>query len=579
MGGGVAHHQFGIDGDGSGMGARNGVADDPQQDGCCGLAHAAQGLMNGGERRVVGGGGQHIVKADHRNVLGNAQRRFAQGENGSNSGQVVESEDSGEGPPGLEQLPGDLKSRAGARLKALQLHHELRIDGDNQRPCFRHNGLPAPAGIGALYLTFNEGNALVSQCLEMSKGKVRGLAMVQFDIDDAFAVLVAGDGDEGGGEILADRGIDGDDALDRAGQQHAWVFAQQIGAVSIVDAAGWRPTPGQLDRYGREIPDELYGTPEFDRIIALKARTQAIARNLTEFMKKTDRFAKTIVFCVDQEHAEEMRKELNNCNSDLAQQYPDYVVRIVSDEGDIGRGYPDIDPENALRFPLREIGDRDRVDVIVTNPPFGGEEERGILSNFPEDKQTAETALLFLQLIMRKLRRPVGGAKAGRCGMVVPNGVLFGDGLCARIKEELLKDFNLHTIVRLPNGVFAPYTPILTNLLFFDRSGPTKEVWYYEQPLPEGRKNYSKTAPIQFEEFANCLAWWKKREENEYAWKITAEELLSTGCNLDRKNPHAKKDIAHLPPERLVASILNKEERIAQIVAEIQVLLKKTNNE
>jgi type I restriction enzyme R subunit len=109
--------------------------------------------------------------------------------------------------------------------------------------------------------------------------------------------------------------------------------------VSTVDAAGWRPTPGQLDRYGREIPDELYGTPEFDRIIALKARTQAIARNLTEFMKKTDHFAKTIVFCVDQEHAEEMRKELNNCNSDLVQQYPDYVVRIVSDEGDIGRGY------------------------------------------------------------------------------------------------------------------------------------------------------------------------------------------------------------------------------------------------
>ena len=123
-----------------------------------------------------------------------------------------------------------------------------------------------------------------------------------------------------------------------------------------------------------------------------------------------------------------------------------------------GLEYPEIDPGNALRFPLREIGDKDRVDVIMTNPPFGGEEERGILSNFPEDKQTAETALLFIQLIMRKLRRPVGGSKGGRCGMVVPNGVLFGDGVCARIKEELLKEFNLHTIVRLPNGVFAPYT-------------------------------------------------------------------------------------------------------------------------
>ncbi len=178
---------------------------------------------------------------------------------------------------------------------------------------------------------------------------------------------------------------------------------------------------------------------------------------------------------------------------------------------------PQIDPLNSLRFPLKEIGDKERVDIILTNPPFGGEEERGILSNFPEDKQTSETALLFLQLIMRKLRRPGARSetgnlksqmpKGGRAGVVVPNGTLFGDGVCARIKEELLKDFNLHTIVRLPNGVFAPYTSIPTNLMFFDRSGLTKDVWYYEQPLPEGRKNYTKTQPIQFEEFADCIAW------------------------------------------------------------------------
>jgi len=221
-----------------------------------------------------------------------------------------------------------------------------------------------------------------------------------------------------------------------------------------------------------------------------------------------------------------------------------------------GVEYPEINPLNALRFPLREIGDKDRVDVIMTNPPFGGEEERGILANFPEDKRTAETALLFLQLIMRKLRRPVGGSKGGRCGMVVPNEVLFGDGICARIKKELLEEFHLHTIVRLPNGVFAPYTGIPTNLLFFDRAGPTKQVWYYEQPLPEGRKNYTKTAPIRFEEFTDCLAWWKKREENERAWKVPAAELLTTNCNLDRKNPRAKEDIAHLPPEQLVESVL-----------------------
>src|SRR4029077_4237429 len=118
---------------------------------------------------------------------------------------------------------------------------------------------------------------------------------------------------------------------------------------------------------------------------------------------------------------------------------------------------PRIDPLNSLRFPLREIGDRDRVDIIMPTPPFGGEEERGIHGNFPEDKQTSETALLFLQLIMRKLRRqPTSSGRPARAAVVVPDGTLFGDGVCARIKQELLKEFNLHTVVRLPNGVFAP---------------------------------------------------------------------------------------------------------------------------
>ena len=232
---------------------------------------------------------------------------------------------------------------------------------------------------------------------------------------------------------------------------------------------------------------------------------------------------------------------------------------------------PKLDPGNSLRFPLNEIRDKDRVDVILTNPPFGGEEERGILSNFPEDKQTSETALLFLQLIMRKLRRPT---KPGRAGVVVPNGTLFGDGVCARIKEELLKDFNLHTIVRLPNGVFAPYTSIPTNLLFFDRSGPTKNVWYYEQPLPEGRKQYTKTMPMQFEEFKDCLAWWKKRKETEQAWKVSAKDILANNCNFDIKNPKNKQDLEHLPPEQLVDGILKKEQRIIEIIGEISQILK-----
>ncbi|MEN6486149.1 MAG: class I SAM-dependent DNA methyltransferase [Syntrophobacteraceae bacterium] len=239
-----------------------------------------------------------------------------------------------------------------------------------------------------------------------------------------------------------------------------------------------------------------------------------------------------------------------------------------------GLNAPQIDPGNALRFKLTEIGEKDRVDLILTNPPFGGEEEKGIQANFPEDRQTSETALLFLQLIMRRLRRTSEG-ESGPAGaaVVVPNGTLFGNGVCARIKEELLKDFNLHTIVRLPNGVFAPYTSIPTNLLFFERSGPTKEVWYYEHPLPEGRKNYTKTQPLQFEEFRPCLDWWEQREENEYAWKIPVAELLATGCNLDRKNPNGKTDIAHLPPEQIADSILNKEQRIAELMIEIKAML------
>jgi len=222
-----------------------------------------------------------------------------------------------------------------------------------------------------------------------------------------------------------------------------------------------------------------------------------------------------------------------------------------------GLDSPRIDPGNALRFKLTEIGEKDRVDVILTNPPFGGEEEKGIQGNFPDDKQTAETALLFLQLIMRKLRRqPTPAGRSARAAVVVPNGTLFGDGVCARIKEELLKEFNLHTIVRLPNGVFSPYTSIPTNLLFFDRSGPTKEIWYYEHPLPEGRKNYTKTQPLQFEEFAACIAWWGKREQNDRVWKVKAETLLNyngdgrlISVNLDLKNPNAKNDISHRPPD------------------------------
>lgn len=239
-----------------------------------------------------------------------------------------------------------------------------------------------------------------------------------------------------------------------------------------------------------------------------------------------------------------------------------------------GLDAPQIDAGNALRHKLTEIGEKDRVDIILTNPPFGGEEEKGIQGNFPSDRQTSETALLFLQLIMRKLRRqPTPAGRPARAAVVVPNGTLFGDGVCARIKEELLKEFNLHTIVRLPNGVFAPYTSIPTNLLFFDRSGSTKDVWYYEHPLPEGRKNYTKTMPLRYEEFSDSQKWWTERTENDRAWKVPVAELLAANCNLDRKNPRGQEEIAHQPPEKIVQSILEKERRIVEIAEDLRETL------
>jgi type I restriction enzyme M protein len=181
-----------------------------------------------------------------------------------------------------------------------------------------------------------------------------------------------------------------------------------------------------------------------------------------------------------------------------------------------GVEYPDVERKNSLSTPINQIGVKDQVDVILTNPPFGGEEEAKIKENFDPKMQTAETALLFLQLIMRSLK---GEPKPGRAAIVVPNGTLFGDGVAAKIKEKLLTEYRLHTIVRLPNGVFAPYTSIPTNLLFFDAAGATEEIWYYEVPLPEGRKSFSKTKPMQESDFDSCFAWWHDRTETAQAWK------------------------------------------------------------
>ena len=213
--------------------------------------------------------------------------------------------------------------------------------------------------------------------------------------------------------------------------------------------------------------------------------------------------------------------------------------------------------DNTLSRPLRDYGPKDRVDVIVTNPPFGGMEEDGIELNFPKAFQTRETADLFLVLIMHLLK------DGGRGAIVLPDGTLFGEGVKTRIKEKLLDECNLHTIVRLPNGVFNPYTGIKTNLLFFTKGTPTKEIWFYEHPYPPGAKSYNKTKPIRIEEFDAEKKWWGKpdtrggfkgRKESELAWKVTAAEIKENGYNLDIKNPNTA-DTGLGDPDELLAEL------------------------
>jgi type I restriction enzyme M protein len=201
--------------------------------------------------------------------------------------------------------------------------------------------------------------------------------------------------------------------------------------------------------------------------------------------------------------------------------------------------------DNTLARPLRDYGPSDRVEVVVTNPPFGGEEEKGIETNFPSQWQTRETADLFLVLIIHLLK------EGGRAAVVLPDGFLFGEGVKTRIKQRLLEDCDLHTIVRLPKGVFAPYTGINTNLLFFTKGEPTKDVWYYQHPYPEGQKSYSKTRPIRIEEFDVEKAWWKNREETEQAWVIPVEEIRKNNYNLDIKNPSETGE-SHRDPDDLL---------------------------
>lgn len=222
--------------------------------------------------------------------------------------------------------------------------------------------------------------------------------------------------------------------------------------------------------------------------------------------------------------------------------------------------------DNTLARPLRDYTSKDRVDVILTNPPFGGMEEDGIESNFPADFRTRETADLFLILIMTLLK------KNGRAAVILPDGTLFGEGVKTRIKEKIMQECNLHTIVRLPKSVFAPYTSIATNVLFFTKGAPTTETWFFEHPLPESYKAYSKTRPMLIDEFNLEKQWWNNRVETDNAWCVNIEEIKKRNYNLDIKNPNKLEKLME-DPAVLLKRFKEERAQAQDILEQIRVML------
>ena len=227
--------------------------------------------------------------------------------------------------------------------------------------------------------------------------------------------------------------------------------------------------------------------------------------------------------------------------------------------------------DNTLARPYVSWGRDERVDIVLTNPPFGGKEEDGIESNFPKHFRTRETADLFLALIIRLLK------PGGRAAVVLPDGSLFGEGIKTRLKEHLMEECNLHTIVRLPNSVFRPYASIGTNLLFFEKGEPTGDVWFWEHLVPEGQKAYSMTRPIRLEHLDDCVAWWggaerAGREEGDRAWKVGADEIKERGYNLDIKNPHTGEE-DYGDPETLLEELTVAEAEVATVREQLKNML------
>ena len=228
---------------------------------------------------------------------------------------------------------------------------------------------------------------------------------------------------------------------------------------------------------------------------------------------------------------------------------------------------PNIRHDNLLTYPTKDIKPSDKVDIILTNPPFGGDEEDGVESNFPSEFRTRETADLFMTLLMYKLK------PTGRAAIVLPDGFLFGEGIKTSIKEKFLAEFSIHTIVRLPNGVFSPYADINTNLIFIEGGKATKEIWFYELPLPDGYKKYTKTKPIQLSDFNDVKDWWNNRVENDFAWLVSLDEIKERKYNLDIKNPNSVTESNEYTVEELLLKIDDSFKESALILEKIKEVI------
>lgn len=232
---------------------------------------------------------------------------------------------------------------------------------------------------------------------------------------------------------------------------------------------------------------------------------------------------------------------------------------------------PNILRDNSFSTNVRDYREKDKYDVIAMNPPFGGVEEVGIQINFPTEFRTSETADLFMTLIMYRLK------ETGRVGVILPDGFLFGDDNAkVAIKEKLLSEFNLHTIVRVPNGVFAPYTSIATNILFFDKTKPTEKIDYYQVPLPEGIKNgFTKTRPFKTEHLQGVKDWWNNRDKEDInAYLVTIEEIKKANYNLDFKNPNLNKEEKEYSLNELLTIMDTKSKNINRLIGQLSEVLK-----